>query len=71
MTQRIKTPPTTLEHTCKLFLELARDDLEKAKKARTHYIGLARKYGLSNAAIGSAAGISETRVRAILSGDTE
>lgn len=68
MTHRINTPDITSRSTCKLFLELSRDDLEKAKRARNHYIGLARKYGLTNQDIGDALGITEARVRAILAG---
>lgn len=68
MTHRINTPDNTSRSTCTLFLELSRDDLEKAKRARNHYIGLAHKYGLSNVEIGAALGITEARVRAILAG---
>jgi hypothetical protein len=69
MTQRINTPrqPDSGD-TCRLFLELAADDLAKAKRARDHYIVLSRKYGLNNVEIGAALGISEARVRAILAG---
>lgn len=72
MTQRIKTPLSSdSKATCKLFLELSRDDLEKAKRSRDHYITLARKYGLTNGEIGEALGISEARVRAILNARAE
>jgi PIN domain nuclease of toxin-antitoxin system len=68
MSQRIT--PETVDHkaTAKLFLELAADDLAKAKRARDHYVGLSSKYGLSNVEIGACLGISESRVRAILAG---
>lgn len=68
MTHRINTPDIPSRSTCKLFLELSRDDLEKAKRARNHYIRLAHKYELSNVEIGAALGITEARVRAILAG---
>lgn len=71
MTNRINTPSIDHKATCRLFLELARDDLEKAKHSREHYIGLAHKYGLTNTEIGAASGISESRVRAILAGGGE
>ncbi len=69
MTQRINTPRhADNKDTCLLFLELAADDLAKAKRARDHYISLSHKYGLNNVEIGAALGISEARVRAILAG---
>ena len=63
-----RTNNETPDHrtTCRLFLELSRDDLDNAKRARDHYIGLARKYGLTNQEIGDCLGVSEARVRAIL-----
>jgi len=66
MSQRIKPSEPDSHETCRLFLELAADDLARAKRSRDHYIGLARRYGLTNADIGTALGISEARVRAIL-----
>lgn len=69
MTKRINTPrQADSKDTCRLFLELAADDLSRAKRARDHYISLSHKYGLSNVEIGAALGISEARVRAILAG---
>lgn len=70
MTQRISAG---IDHrqTCLVFLELSRNDLSTAKTARDHYIHLSHKYGLSNVEIGSALGITESRVRAILSGGDE
>ena len=70
MANRINTPSlsTDSKATCKLFLELSCDDLETAKRQRDHYIGLARKYGLTHVEIGAALGITEARVRAILAG---
>jgi len=68
MANRISGVPTDSKTTCKLFLELSRDDLERAKRSRDYYIRLARKYGLNNTEIGAALGITEARVRAILAG---
>jgi len=68
MTQRIKAPETDSKETCRLFLELAAADLAQAKRTRDYYVGLSRKYGLTNADIGSALGLTEARVRAILAG---
>lgn len=67
ITNRIKIPLTTPPQTnARLFLEMAADDLVRAKRARDYYITLASKYGLSNVAIGRAVGLSETRVRQVL-----
>lgn len=70
MTQRIN-PELDHQATCLVFLELSRHDLETAKRARDHYIGLAHKYGLSNVDIGRALDVTEARVRAILAGGVE
>jgi len=67
MTKRIN-PESDRKATCLVFLELAADDLAKAKRARDYYAGLARKYGLTNADIGEALGMSEARVRQIIAG---
>ena len=69
MTQRIKTPPTgTPQATARLFLELAADDLKRAKRTRDYYVTLAHKYEMSNVEIGVALGVSEGRIRQILAG---
>lgn len=47
-------------------LRLCREELEQAKRSRALYVDLARKYGLSNQAIGDALGITEAGVRRIL-----
>jgi DNA-directed RNA polymerase sigma subunit (sigma70/sigma32) len=67
MSNRIN-PESDHKTACRVFLELAADDLEKAKRTRDHYAGLARRYGLTNAEIGEALGISEARVRQIVAG---
>lgn len=67
-TRQLIDPAGDHRATCRIFLELAADDLTKAKEARIRYIELANKYGLTNVEIGDAVGISEARVRAILAG---
>lgn len=71
MVNRISNAPDDHKQTCRLFLELARDDLEQAKRTREYYIRLSSQYGLSNTEIGRAVGVSEARVRAILAGGVE
>lgn len=66
MTQRISEEPDH-KQTCRVFLELAQNDLDTAKRARGHYITLARKYGLSNVDIAAVLGISEAAVRGLIS----
>jgi len=67
MSNRIN-PGSDHKTTCRVFLELAADDLAQAKRTRDHYARLARKYGMTNAEIGSLLGISEARVRQIVAG---
>lgn len=67
-THRISDPGNDHKATCKLFLELAADDLANARRSRDRYVGLAHKYGLTNGEIGDAIGVSEARIRAILAG---
>ena len=66
MSQRTSTTFPDHHATCRLFLELAADDLAKAKRARDHYVRLSHRYGMSNVDIGRSLGVSEARVRAIL-----
>lgn len=69
MTQRIKTPLTGVpQDTVRLFLEMAADDLRRAKVVRYRYVELAHKYELSNVEIGEALGVTEARVRQMLAG---
>lgn len=65
MSNRIN-PESDHKATCRVFLELAAQDLANAMRTRNHYVGLANKYGLSNVDIGECLGVSETRVRQIL-----
>lgn len=48
------------------FLELAKRDLERAKRTRTAYMKAAKEHGLTNQQIGEAVGVSEARVRQLL-----
>lgn len=66
MTDGISDQSTDHRETCRLFLELAADDLTRARRLRDHHIGLAHRYGLTNTEIGSKVGVSEARVRQIL-----
>lgn len=48
------------------YLTRARDDLERAARTRIYYVVQARKYGMTNEAIGALLGISESAVRALV-----
>lgn len=51
----------------RVYLDRAKDDLDRAKRTRVAYAKLARKHGLTNQQIGDALDISEARVRQLLS----
>ena len=53
---------------CVEFLTRAADDVAQAKRVRDNYARLARRYGLTNQAIGDALGVTEARVRQIVAG---
>lgn len=48
------------------FLTRARDDFERAARTRISYALAARRYGMTNEAIGALLGIGESAVRALL-----
>ena len=48
------------------FLRIAARDLATATRARIRYIGLARQYGVTNAAIADALGVTEKAVRGLI-----
>ena len=48
------------------FLRIAARDLATATLARIRYIGLARQYGVTNAAIADALGVTEKAVRGLI-----
>lgn len=49
------------------FLSRAADDLSRAKRTRLAYVKASKTHGLTNKQIGDALGISEARVRQMLS----
>lgn len=51
------------------FLSKVRDDLERVRLQRIHYVLISREHGLTNQEIGDALGISEARVRQIAAVD--
>lgn len=63
------TFPADHRETCKVFLDLAAQDLAKAKSQRVYYATLAHKYGLTNVEIGRHLRITEGAVRAMLAVD--
>ena len=48
------------------YLSIARREFEEATAGRVRYAILAREYGVTNAAIGEALGISESAVRGLI-----
>lgn len=64
----IVAEPDTRQQIALGHLKLCREELEQAKRSRGLYVDLARKYGLSNQAIGEALGITEAGVRRIMAG---
>lgn len=55
----------THQERCLEYLALAATDYEKARRARLHYIDLARRYGLPWTTIGPALGISDVAARSL------
>lgn len=57
--------PEVARAGCLEMLEITRDNLERAKRTREHFIRLSRMYGLTNQTIADALGMTEAGVRRI------
>lgn len=73
MANRSNRPLTAHQQIALDFLGFARDDMERATRTRIRYVSLARGYGLTNAAIGEALGVTEGAIRGLIErhGDLE
>ena len=66
MTNRSNPSADRLEQIAVDFLTRARADFDQAALTRIRYASLAREYGVTNAVIGDALGITESAVRGLL-----
>ena len=53
------------------YLKLAQRDMERARTARLHYAHLGRSFGMTNAEIGAALGVTEVAARMLIKRNPE
>lgn len=66
MDQCIQNPHSSLREHALSVLDAIRDNQDRTRLHRLHYMRLAREYGCTNEDIGQALGVSEAAVRAML-----
>lgn len=66
MDQCIQNPHSSLREHALSMLDAIRDNQDRTRLHRIHYMRLAREYGCTNEDIGGALGVSEAAVRAML-----